>query len=115
MQSTGNIELQMTRNPIPFSYLRRDTKSTQGKRKEDGVSATIHKAEEMLYPQMRDLNPDRILLILPVSALEVHGHHLPMGMDPFFASLNASDLAEAFARAHPDWSVDDLSCGGNEG
>lgn len=69
------------------------------------MSATIHKAEEMLYPQMRDLNPDRTLLILPVSALEVHGYHLPMGMDPFFASMNAADLAEAFTGAHPDWSV----------
>ena len=69
------------------------------------MAAVILKAEEMLYPQMRDLNPEKTLLILPVSALEVHGHHLPMGMDTFFASMNASDLAEAFAAAHPDWSV----------
>ncbi len=69
------------------------------------MSATIYKAEEMLYPQMRDLNPDKTLLILPVSALEVHGHHLPMGMDTWFASMNASDLADEFADSHPDWSV----------
>lgn len=65
----------------------------------------IYRAEEMLFPHMRDLNRFATLLILPVSALEVHGHHLPMGMDTFFASMNASDLAEAFAKAHPDWTV----------
>ncbi|RJP74352.1 MAG: creatininase family protein [Candidatus Abyssobacteria bacterium SURF_17] len=69
------------------------------------MNSNILKAEEMRYPQMRDLNRDKTLLILPVSSLEVHGHHLPMGMDTFFATLQAEDLAEAFAEAHPDWAV----------
>jgi len=69
------------------------------------VSSNIYKAEEMLYPQMRDLNRDKTVLVLPVSAQEVHGHHLPMGMDSFFAGMNASDFTEEFAKAHPDWSV----------
>ncbi len=67
--------------------------------------STLYKAEEMLFSQMRDLDRDKTLLILPVSSLEVHGHHLPMGMDTFFASMNAADLAEAFARKHADWAV----------
>lgn len=73
--------------------------------KENVLSGGIYKAEEMRFPHMRDLNRFATLLILPVSALEVHGHHLPMGMDTYFASMNASDLAEAFAKAHPDWTV----------
>ena len=39
--------------------------------KEDGLSATIYRAEEMLFPQMRNLNPNRPLLIPPVITLEV--------------------------------------------
>ncbi len=69
------------------------------------MAPNVLKAEEMLYPQMRDLNRDKTLLILPVSSLEVHGHHLPMGMDTAFAAMNASDLAQLFAESHPDWSV----------
>ena len=69
------------------------------------MNSRIHKAEEMLFQQMRDLNPEKTLLILPVSALEVHGFHLPMGTDTFFASMNAADLAEEFAQTHPEWSV----------
>jgi creatinine amidohydrolase/Fe(II)-dependent formamide hydrolase-like protein len=69
------------------------------------VAPSVLKAEEMLYPQMRDLDRDKTLLILPVSSLEVHGHHLPMGMDTFFAGMNALDLAAAFAESHPDWSA----------
>lgn len=54
---------------------------------------------------MRDLNPDKSIFILPASSLEVHGYHLPMGMDTWFAEMNAADFAEEFARSHPDWSV----------
>ncbi|RJP19829.1 MAG: creatininase family protein [Candidatus Abyssobacteria bacterium SURF_5] len=69
------------------------------------MTPNIFKAEEMLYPQMRDLDREKTLLILPVSALEVHGHHLPMGMDTFSAATSAAGVAELFAKAHPDWSV----------
>ncbi|NQU07525.1 MAG: creatininase family protein [Candidatus Abyssubacteria bacterium] len=69
------------------------------------MNPQVYKAEEMLYPQMRDLDRDRTLCILPMSALEVHGHHLPMGTDTWFAAMNAADLAEEFAKAHPDWSI----------
>ena len=69
------------------------------------MSSGVLKAEEMLYPRMRDLDRDKTLCILPMSALEVHGHHLPMGMDTWFAGMNASDLADEFAKTHPDWSV----------
>ncbi len=89
-----------------YNTANRPTRSTEIiVRKESEVNPGIYKAEEMLYPQMRDLDRDRTLLILPMSALEVHGHHLPMGMDTWFAGMNASDLAEEFADAHPDWSV----------
>jgi creatinine amidohydrolase len=40
-----------------------------------------------------------------MSALEVHGHHLPMGMDTWFAGMNAEDLAEEFGNTHPDWTI----------
>jgi creatinine amidohydrolase len=72
---------------------------------EGDVVTGIFKAEEMLYPHMRDLDRDKTLLILPMSALEVHGHHLPMGTDTWFAGMNAADLAEEFAEVHPDWTI----------
>ncbi len=85
-----------------MKYWMRSTSSLQ---EEAEVNPGIYKAEEMLYPHMRDLDRDKTLCILPMSALEVHGHHLPMGMDTWFAGMNAADLAEEFAKAHADWTV----------
>jgi creatinine amidohydrolase/Fe(II)-dependent formamide hydrolase-like protein len=65
----------------------------------------LFRAEELNYRQVRALNPERTIAFLPVSALEVHGPHLPLGMDLFMARWTAEETGRRFAEAHPDWTV----------
>lgn len=66
---------------------------------------TLSRAEELRYPQVRAFNRERAIAFLPVSALEVHGHHLPVGMDMFMARWMAEESGRRFAEAHSDWDV----------
>jgi len=68
------------------------------------VGDVLH-AEDITYTQVRAFDPSRTIAFLPVSALEVHGPHLPLGCDTFTAVWMAEDTARAFAAAHPDWTV----------
>ncbi|MDH5201413.1 MAG: creatininase family protein [Candidatus Bathyarchaeota archaeon] len=65
----------------------------------------LFRAEELRYPQVRAFSRERAICFLPVSALEVHGEHLPVGMDMFMARCMAEETARRFAEAHPDWDV----------
>jgi creatinine amidohydrolase/Fe(II)-dependent formamide hydrolase-like protein len=65
----------------------------------------LFRAEELNYRQVRAFDPERTIVFLPVSALEVHGPHLPLGMDLFTARWGAEETGRRFAEAHPDWSV----------
>jgi creatinine amidohydrolase len=62
-------------------------------------------AAELTYSKLRSLNMDRAICFQPVSALEVHGPHLPLGMDYFMARWMAEETGRRFATAHPDWTV----------
>jgi creatinine amidohydrolase/Fe(II)-dependent formamide hydrolase-like protein len=62
-------------------------------------------AQEMTYTQVQQLRKNRSIAFLSVSALEVHGPHLPLGMDMFAARWMAEETARRFAEAHPDWTV----------
>ena len=62
-------------------------------------------AEEMTYTQVQKLRKDRSIALLSASALEVHGPHLPLGMDMFAARWMAEETARRFAKAHPEWTV----------
>lgn len=54
--------------------------------------------EELAWPDFRDLDPERTVVLLPVGALEQHGPHLPVGVD----ALIVEELARAaLARARP--------------
>jgi creatinine amidohydrolase len=64
----------------------------------------IH-AAELSYTKLRALNMSRTICFQPVSALEVHGPHLPLGMDYFMAKWMAEESGRRFADAHPDWTV----------
>lgn len=63
------------------------------------------RAEEMTYTQVQQIQRDRSIAFLSVSALEVHGPHLPLGMDMFMARWQAEETARRFAESHPDWDV----------
>ncbi len=67
--------------------------------------ANLHRAEELRYPQIQAFERERSIAFLPFSALEVHGPHLPIGMDVFMARWMAGETARLFAQAHPDWQV----------
>lgn len=62
-------------------------------------------AEEITYTNVQELRKDRSIAFLSASALEVHGPHLPLGMDMFMARWMAEETARRFAEAHPDWTV----------
>ncbi len=65
----------------------------------------ILRAEELTYTKVRALDFGRTICFLPVSALEVHGPHLPLGMDFFMARWMAEETGRRFAEAHPGWTV----------
>ena len=65
----------------------------------------IVRAEDLTYTKLRALDPSRALCFQPVSALEVHGPHLPFGMDFYMARWMAEETGRRFAAAHPDWTV----------
>jgi creatinine amidohydrolase len=62
-------------------------------------------AAELSYTEMRALDMRRAICFQPVSALEVHGPHLPLGMDYYMARWMAEESGRRFADAHPDWTV----------
>jgi creatinine amidohydrolase len=65
----------------------------------------IVQAAELTYTKVRALNMSRAICFQPVSALEVHGPHLPLGMDHFMARWMAEETGRRFAEIHPEWTV----------
>ena len=65
----------------------------------------VIRAEELTYTKINRLLRTRAVAFLPVSALEVHGPHLPLGMDQFMARWMAEESGRRFAARHPDWTV----------
>jgi len=65
----------------------------------------LFRAEELNYRQVRAFDPERTIAFLPVSSLEVHGPHLPLGVDLFVARWTAEETGRRFAETHPDWTV----------
>ncbi len=63
------------------------------------------RAEELTYTKVRALDMSRTICFQPVSALEVHGPHLPLGMDFFMARWMAEETGRRFAEAHADWTT----------
>lgn len=59
----------------------------------------IHKLEELTWKQLDDLPRDETAIFLPVSPLEEHGTHLPIGTDAMNAVHFARVSAEEFVRA----------------
>lgn len=65
----------------------------------------LRNAEELSYTQIREIDKRKTVCFLPVSALEVHGPHLPLGMDLYMARWMAEEAGRRFAANHPDWTV----------
>lgn len=65
----------------------------------------IRNLAEMTWTQVKELNLEEALVFLPVSPLEQHGPHLPIGMDLFGAEYLTRKMAELFQDLHPTWEV----------
>ena len=61
--------------------------------------------EELSAPALDDLDRARTLVILPVSPLEQHGPHLPVGVDYMAARHYAEAIAERIAGRRPGWTA----------
>ncbi len=62
-------------------------------------------AADLSYTKVRALDMRRTVCFQSVSALEVHGPHLPIGMDYYMARWMAEETGRRFAEAHADWTV----------
>lgn len=65
----------------------------------------VVRAEELSYAALLRMLRTRAVAFLPVSALEVHGPHLPLGQDQAMARWMAEEPGRRFAERHPDWTV----------
>lgn len=66
---------------------------------------SVHCLEELSSPALDGLDRARTAVFLAVSPLEVHGPHLPVGVDAFAARWFAETLGERLAAARPGWTV----------
>ena len=66
---------------------------------------SVRLLEEMSTPALDALDRAQTAIILTVSPLEVHGPHLPVGVDAFAARHFAEALAARLVAARPGWSV----------
>jgi creatinine amidohydrolase len=55
---------------------------------------TVHRLAEMTWEEVRDINPDRAIAVLPLGAIEAHGPHLPLSTDVIISEAMARDGAE---------------------
>jgi creatinine amidohydrolase len=62
-------------------------------------------AAEITYADLQALDSSRTVCVCAVSALEVHGPHLPLGADFHQAAWMADETGRRFARNHSDWTV----------
>ena len=65
----------------------------------------FRRADELRFAELRALDGRRTLCVCAVSALEVHGPHLPIGADLHQAEWMADETGRRFAAAHPEWTV----------
>jgi creatinine amidohydrolase len=66
---------------------------------------TVLRLEELTAPGLDALDRARTLVIVPVSPLEQHGPHLPVGVDYLAARHYAEAIAERIAARRPGWTA----------
>jgi creatinine amidohydrolase len=71
----------------------------------DPLPGNLRSADELTYSEIAALDRDRTVCVCAVSALEVHGPHLPIGADLHQAAWMAEETARRFAERHSDWTV----------
>ncbi len=57
------------------------------------MTMNLHRASEMTWPEVRDLDRERAVALLPLGAVEAHGPHLPLSTDRIIAQAMVEDGA----------------------
>ncbi len=65
----------------------------------------IRRLAEMTWREVERLEAAQCLVFLPISPLEQHGPHLPLGMDLYGAEYLTLQMAELFQALYEDWDV----------
>ena len=65
----------------------------------------IRKLAELTWFELDELDRERCVVFLPVSPLEQHGPHMPLGMDLFGAEFLSQRMGELWDSLHPDWNT----------
>jgi creatinine amidohydrolase len=65
----------------------------------------IYKFEELNWKELDAMDRNRTMFFLPVSPLEEHGPHLPVGVDFINADFFARETAEILQHKHGDWNL----------
>lgn len=66
---------------------------------------SFYRLEELNSPQVEELAAANAVVVLPISPLEEHGPHLPLGTDAMHASHFAGLTAEVIAECEPSTPV----------
>jgi creatinine amidohydrolase len=69
------------------------------------VSGRLLKLEELSSPQVADLDRGKTAFFIPISPLEGHGPHLPLGVDFFDALFFAENMARITLEKHPEFDT----------
>lgn len=78
----------------------KQTTKNHGKNKGETV---IH-LEELSWRQIRELDPEKTIFFFPISPLEEHGPHLPVGTDYITATDAAKEAIRVLREKNPDIS-----------
>ncbi len=63
----------------------------------------IYQLENLSFKQIDSLKRDKTAFFIPISPLEEHGPHLPVGVDAFNADFFARNAAEKLQKKRQDW------------
>ena len=69
------------------------------------MAENILELMDLNHPQLNALKRERTVIFIPISPIEEHGPHLPLGVDAFNARFFAEELAERLTEKRPDWTV----------
>lgn len=84
-----------------------DASQTRGEdRPEDSrADAGVHRLIELSSPEVEDLSKSGAVVVLPISPLEEHGPHLPLGTDAMLAEHFADLCADIIRERQPETPV----------
>jgi creatinine amidohydrolase len=69
------------------------------------MAGKIYNLEKLSYPQIEALDREKTVFIIAISPLEVHGPHLPVGVDALNASFFTEHAAKYIISNHPEYDV----------